>query len=229
MSEIDSFYFKFKHLLISGLSANLNIKSEAGKAFVNLTAEVEVLFDVPRSARARNSPSRLRRTARRTAARRESAATAGQGVQDVETTESAANVKEAEVASVSDKGIEEEIAVTAKQNEKNAEEAKVVLHEPEDEIDNSVISNKDPLTETVNLISVIPMTLFNMSDEALQKGLKDKLEAKCIVVKHIDIHRSNRGAFIRSDVLINPVERELVKNTDFLFANCQVLPCYNTR
>ena len=71
MSEIDSFYSKFKHLLISGLSANLNIKSEAGKAFVNLTAEVEVLFDVPRSARARNSPSRLRRTARRTAARRE--------------------------------------------------------------------------------------------------------------------------------------------------------------
>ena len=43
MSEIDSFFWKFKKLLHSGKNAQLEIKAEAGKALVKLTAEVDVL------------------------------------------------------------------------------------------------------------------------------------------------------------------------------------------
>ena len=73
------------------------------------------------------------------------------------------------------------------------------------------------------------MKHFDMSEEVLHRALKDRIEAKSFVVKHININCSNTGAFIRSDILIDPIEGEIVKKTDFLFANCQVLPCYGLR
>ena len=81
------------------------------------------------------------------------------------------------------------------------------------------------VTEQVNIISVIPMKYFNMTDEVLNKAIKDKLHAKGIVAYEIDIHRSSRGTFIRGDVIINPIGSDIVSKTDFMFANCQVLPC----
>ena len=65
IEEIDSFFFKFKHLLISGKNANLTMKSETGKVYVNLALEV----DVHPLTGARNGPSRDRRRERRALAR----------------------------------------------------------------------------------------------------------------------------------------------------------------
>ena len=39
--EIDSFYVKFKNLLLSGRNASLTIKSNDGKAEVNLRIELD--------------------------------------------------------------------------------------------------------------------------------------------------------------------------------------------
>ena len=42
MSEIDSFFIKFKQLVYSGKNAHLDVKSEDGKAIVHLTVEAHV-------------------------------------------------------------------------------------------------------------------------------------------------------------------------------------------
>ena len=69
MSEIDSFICKFRNLLHSGRNARLEIKSESGKATVNLSAEVEI--PAKQSYQPRNIPARQRRRDRRAAARAE--------------------------------------------------------------------------------------------------------------------------------------------------------------
>ena len=67
MSEIDSFFIKFKQLVYSGKNAHLDVKSEAGKAIVHLTVEVDVQHQ--HRAQPRNGPARQRRRERRAAAR----------------------------------------------------------------------------------------------------------------------------------------------------------------
>ena len=68
-SEIDSFVMKFKQIMHSGKKVDLNIKSEAGKAVINLTVEVDVPLQPQRSAQPRNGPARQRRREKRAAAR----------------------------------------------------------------------------------------------------------------------------------------------------------------
>ena len=81
MPEIDSFIGKFKNLLHLGVNAHLEIKSEAGKAIIKLTAEVDVCPQHP--AQSRRGPSHQRRRERR-AAEREAAAEAAQEISVVE-------------------------------------------------------------------------------------------------------------------------------------------------
>ena len=83
MPEIDSFIGKFKNLLHLGINAHLEIKSEAGKAIVKLTAEVHVCPKHP--AQSRHGPSRQRRCEKH-AAEREAAAEAAQENSVVEET-----------------------------------------------------------------------------------------------------------------------------------------------
>ena len=63
VSEIDSFIWKFKQLVHSGMNAHLDIKTEAGRAIVHLTAEVDVHVPPPQQ-HSRNGPSRQRRRER---------------------------------------------------------------------------------------------------------------------------------------------------------------------
>ena len=67
MSEIDNFICKFKNLLHAGKIANLTIKSEAGKALVTLTVQVDAPLPSPAFKSSRNGPSRQRRRMRRAA------------------------------------------------------------------------------------------------------------------------------------------------------------------
>ena len=67
MSEVDSFIWKFRKLLHSGMNAQLEIKSEAGKAVIKLTAEVDIAPS--HETKSRNGPARQRRREKRSAAR----------------------------------------------------------------------------------------------------------------------------------------------------------------
>ena len=69
--EIDSFYIKFKNLLLSGRNASLTIKSNDGKAEVNLHVELDSVHLKPAQEYhhyhrgSRNGPARQRRRLRR--------------------------------------------------------------------------------------------------------------------------------------------------------------------
>ena len=74
VSELDTFYFKFKNLLLAEKDATLTIKSEEGRAQVTLFVDLGHLL--PRAGQqqqprqGRNGPARMRRRERRAEARR---------------------------------------------------------------------------------------------------------------------------------------------------------------
>ena len=77
-------------LLRTGKNSNLNIKSEAGKAFINLYVEVK---DEPSTwpCKSRNGPSRQRRRERRQAARDAAGAVAVKASEEEESEKDKAN------------------------------------------------------------------------------------------------------------------------------------------
>ena len=70
LSEIDSFIWKFKQLLYSVRNDHLDKKSEAGKAIVHLTAEVDVhVYQEQHRAKHWNGPACQRHREKRAAAK----------------------------------------------------------------------------------------------------------------------------------------------------------------
>ena len=72
VSEIDTFYFKFKNLCVAGINATLTLHSEEGRAQVTLNADLGHLGPVVSPSQhphGRNGPARVRRRERRAAAR----------------------------------------------------------------------------------------------------------------------------------------------------------------
>ena len=119
---------------------------------------------------------------------------------------------------------------------KDAEQAtqvQGVLQEPFDEIDKDTFSIEteeiDARENPVGLISVIPQKYIEMTDEVLKEIIRNKIEAKNLKVKQVDIHRTVGGAFIRSDVSIEPVAETMIKKLEFPFDNCQVIACFGFR
>ena len=95
-SEIDSFILKLKNLMLAGIDANLNIKTEDGKATITLTAEVKVSNNVqPHPYHRHVGAARVRRRERR-AAERAAADLATAGAGDV-AAEEEASTEEVEV------------------------------------------------------------------------------------------------------------------------------------
>ena len=236
MSEIDSFIFKFKNLLITGKSATLTIKAEAGKATVNLAAEVDVPpFGFARQP-ARNGPARQRRRERR-AADRESAERAVHEASAEETpeegTEVAANVIAEEAPLPTTKNVSNRNAASAAETQEN-KALQAFIIEPLDEIENVVkaTENKTKVCEAkdlANVLSIIPVKNLKFSDEFLQKAIRDKIEVQNLKVQEIFIQRSAQGTFTRSDVVIEPAPGEIIQKIDFAFENCQVVPFFGFR
>ena len=80
--------------------------------------------------------------------------------------------------------------------------------------------------EMTNGVVVIPLEKFAISDAQIEKAITDKLDAKMVTVRRIEIHRNNvDGSFLRSDVLIEPTAVGKVNGTDFEFATCVVHSC----
>ena len=229
LSEVDSFIHKFKILLHSGKNSNLTIRSEAGKAFVTLTVEVD---DLPGGhphhhlhSRSRNGPARQRRRQKRAEVRETAAREAAAKASDPKIVESSSE-------KVSKEAKDE---ATKANTEKSAEEAKVqdncskaVLFEPLDEIENEIgTETRKPMpNEMCATISVIPIRNINAENDYLQKAIVDKLEAKNVIIKESFIQRSHQGTFVRCDVLIEPLVGKTLEETNFEFENCRVLPFY---
>ena len=213
------------------------MRAEAGKASLSLTVEVEIPRHVHTSNHSRNSPSRQRRRERRAAAREAPAhhGAAEGAANDAEV--DASLPKAAEVASANEASGKENYAVEATPNANDAVKAstvQAVLHEPSDVIENESIFNETNEKESeennlASILSVIPLKHFNLDDDVIYRAIKNKIEAKQFRVKQIDIHRSIRGTFTRSDVLIEPAPVEAIKKIDFQFENCQVIPCFGFR
>ena len=96
--EIDSFVKKFKSLCQLGRTAKLTLTSNAGKASINLSVDLEVLPQEvlpPPPKHSRNGPARLRRREKRAAARKADAeeAEAKLTTEEKEVLELAANAK----------------------------------------------------------------------------------------------------------------------------------------
>ena len=167
MSQLDSFFFKFKQLLHSGRNAQLEVKSEAGKATIKLTTEVEV--PVPPKP-SRNGPSRQRRRERRAAARADA-----EQVVPAEEVVAAERVVAAQQEDVLE--VEETMETTAEQlpganNFKDAVEATdldaVKAIEPKDEIVNEKMSDEKS-EQFAYSVSVIPVQRIYASDSSIEK------------------------------------------------------------
>ena len=93
VSELDTFYFKFKNLILAEKNATLTLKSEAGRAQVTLSVDLGHLLpeaNPHQPHRGRNSPARQRRRERRAAARhdaKEAAKSAEQADEEIATFE----------------------------------------------------------------------------------------------------------------------------------------------
>ena len=117
MSKIDSSFIKFKQLVYSGKNAHLDVKSEAGKAIVHLTVEVDVQHQ--HRAQPRNGPARQRRCERRAVAR-EAAEMANHEVDGSATVEEVENTKS--------------IDASGEDNLENVEESEVSEQETRDKV-----------------------------------------------------------------------------------------------
>ena len=212
---MSSFNSMFMGLLRSGRSTTLNIQSEAGKALINLS--VEVKQSSQQNSNSRNGPARQRRRERRAAAR------------DV-----AVAQEEVKVVSEQDKDDSTKAAAEKQLSFENKEvSAKVLITEPEDEIENILISESKKVQARPNEIcatlSVIPIRHLNANDDHLGKSIAAKVEAKKVTVRDVFINRSPQGAFIRCDILIEPLNGKLLEEIDFEFENCHVVPFYGFR
>ena len=231
MSEIDSFIYKFRNLLYSGKNARLELKSESGKATVNLTVEVEI----PTKPRyqAWNGTARQRRRDRRATARAVAAgevaaadaAAVGAVTEDAAVKNVVAETEEAGKArsvEVTDMGANQfEDAVEAKELEAARS------FEPEDEIVKEV-NSEDTIEEKCESVSVIPIRKVSADDDTIEKVIKDKFAEKGFTIFEFGIHRSAVGTFIRFDARIGPTSGKLLEKTDFGFSNCRVIPIFGS-
>ena len=98
LSEIDSFFFKFKHLLIAEKDATLILKSEAGRAQVTLSVDLGHVHSRPGHPHhhASNGTSRSRRQERRAAACKQAAEEAEKSPEKVDKISEPVEVEQAD-------------------------------------------------------------------------------------------------------------------------------------
>ena len=249
-AEIDSFVLKMKNLLNAGIHSQLTIKSEVGKTFLTLTAEVKV----PSSFQNSRQPggARERRRERRAAARAATADSdeaasatvsgretfadkvAGKGEAKLDSDEAAsAIVSEREAlankaAGKAETKSTEEATFEKPEAAEQAPSRNVHIRQPNDEIENETISrDTSALTgEVCKAISIIPVRGVDVTDEDVKRIVKRKLEAKNVKVLEMFIQRSQNGTFTRCDASIESVNANIVEETNFEFGSCKTVPLY---
>ena len=99
------------------------------------------------------------------------------------------------------------------------------VSEPIDEITNEFISGENP-DKFCESVSLIPIRKVSGSDDAIEKWITDKFLVKAIKIHEVCLHRSDTGMFIQFDACIDPTSGRYLRETDFGFLNCQVIPIF---
>ena len=212
MSDIDSFIWKFRTLIHSGKNAQLDVKYEAGKATIKLTAEVDIPPSNPHQQYRHCGPAQQHQRERRAAARAAAVAEEASATSNV----SLVSGEEAAINSAEVENFKDAVEAT------DLEAAQA--SEPKDEIVNEKIS--DEKSELSSTISIIPARRVEADDKQTEEVIKDKLAVKGVKVLEVFIQRSANGTFSRCDARIEAVQGKFIEETDFQFKNCRVIPLF---
>ena len=206
----------------------MKIKSEAGKAFINLSVEVQVEPSLPRG-KSRNGPARQCRREQRAAAREmPSGVVVAEEASEVEVFE------QDKEPGVSTNAAEKKNSNLEKEEFNANDASSAIIREPEDEIEKVSLTNEIKKVQArpkdiCGTISVIPIRHLNASDDYLIKSIGDKIVSKKVKVRDIMIQRSAQGTFTRCDVVIEPFSGKDLEEIEFEFENCHVVPFYGLR
>ena len=176
--ELDSFYVKFKNLLLSEKDATLTLKSEAGRALITLSVDLgHVLSEEDQlpPSRHRNGPARERRLEKRAAARNEK-----QSADKVEVNENDVTEKVAKEPTVEPSTAEEAIGNVVAENVNEMKTA------------DKVEGNENDVTEKV---TEEPTVEHSTVEEAMVTGISEnvnkvKTAAKVEKIKDLDATRN---------------------------------------
>ena len=207
--EIGSFIFRCKSLLLSGRNATLLIKSDAGKAEVNLTVElpdVSLPEHLQHRRGPRNGPSRERRKLRRAAAAKEAekateieASIGNEDTAEEEVTEGATNPEKGKVnTSAKNKTLEGVESETLKDEFCSNESFEITSSE-----------------ELVDKILVTADCQADWNDSVVTKLINEKLNMIGIKMKSISVNRNSRRCFESCVVAIQPMQRKLILKESF--------------
>ena len=193
-AEIDSFILKFKNLLLTGRSATLILKSNAGKAEVNLNVEVgHVHPPSGQYQKSRNEPSRQRRRLRRAAQRTSSETEKVEEVNAEEAIESAKNIENESV--VTDREVLQDELCSDDAYAKEAEKESEVVQ--------------------VERILVEADCQADWKDDDVIKLVEAKLMIIGIKMKSIQVYRNIRKYFESCVVMIEPTDKKYIEKQIF--------------
>ena len=198
MLEIDSFIVKFKNILFSGRNATLTIKSEAGKAQVNLSVELGDVFPPPFQNHhhgSRNGPARQRRRLRR--------ATAHEASNAAKAAEATNEQAIAEKATTIDNN---DLIETTSRSEPETLKDEFCSDETFEKVRDSAL---------VENILVTPDCQADWNDSAVTKLVAEKLDSIGIKMKEIEVNRNVRRCFASCLVRIEPVQRKIIEEATF--------------
>ena len=193
-AEIDSFILKFKNLLLTGRSATLILKSNAGKAEVNLNVEVgHVHPPSGQHQKSRSGPSRQRRRLRRAAQRTLS-----------------------ETEKVEELNAEEAIE-SAKNNESESDVTDREVLQDELCSDDAYAKEAEKESEVVQVerILVEADCQADWKDDDVIKLVETKLMIIGIKMKSIQVYRNIRKYFESCVVMIEPTDKEYIEKQIF--------------
>ena len=209
LSEIDSFYFKFKNLLVAEKDATLTLKSESGRTQVTLSVDLDHLLSPEQHGvhhHARNGLSRQRRRERRAEARRIKAAEDNNTIDDANATE--------------------EIAVKASEKVCNNESVDNVGEEPNasNNVNHEFCSNNIYAEKAVDDATLVGEILIkpdpenDLKDADVQNLIEYNLKVIGISPVQIEVKRSHLDV-ISCTVKINPIPRKIIEGRTFPFKN----------
>ena len=219
--EIDSFTRKFKLLVSAGHQASLNLDSHLGEVQITLNCKLGRIIPPPLSPPSnrngfdqyiRVSPSRKRRNARRVAAREEAQKilTKANGSEEESVqldvsyeNESASRAQTGEICGRELQNSDVDSTIDTMTETVVDSSGGIHVNETEKSPNDEMLSEcKDiMIDDTTNGISIVPMKNLIITDEKITHDIREKLEAKNVSIRGINIHRDTvNGFFVRCDV-----------------------------
>ena len=176
--ELDSFYVKFKNLLLTEKDATLTLKSEAGRALITLSVDLGHVLsaeDQLPPSRHRNGPARQHRREKRAAARNEK-----QSADKVEVNENDVTEKVAEEPTVEHSTAEEAIGdgIAEKVNEmKTADKVEVTENDVTEKVAEEPTVDNSTAEEAMG--NGIAEKVNTMKDAAKVENMRDLDDEVC--------------------------------------------------